>query len=315
MNKILLGAALPALLALGTIHSATAQTVSRIVFQAPVTVNSKTTYSQIFAMNPDGSGVVQLTSANANSYAPSWSPGQQYIAFGRIAAGAPVNQGSLYVMQAKGEAHGGRTFAVAPANSCGGSDWSPDGTKLVYEGTSGNLYIVSVDVVKGKAGTPVLFRSGKYSNPSWSPDGTKIAFWGSDNGNLPFFIKVCDVATGAEISFGVFDPVATIYSNETPQWSPDGSLIAFAGPVTVTETTTSTTTAEEIFIANADGTGTPQQVTYLNSFTIFPTWSPDGTTIAFRSDFSGTASVYSMVLGSNEAKLLHPLANAPDWNP
>jgi Tol biopolymer transport system component len=253
-------------------------------------------------MNTNGSGVVQLTSANANSYAPSWSPGQQYIAFGR--------NSTLYVM----EANRGRTFAVAPANSCGGSGWSPDGTKLVYEGASGNLYIVTVDVVKGKAGTPVLFRSGSYSDPSWSPDGTRIAFWGSDNGNLPFSIKVRDVATGAEISFGVFDPAATIFSNETPQWSPNGNFIAFAGPVTVTETSTSTTTAQEIFIANADGTN-PQQVTDLNSYTIFPTWSPDGTSIAFRSDVSGTASVYKMVLGSNEATLLHSLANAPDWNP
>jgi Tol biopolymer transport system component len=310
MTKILLGAALPALLALGTIHSATAQTVSRIVFQAPVTVNRQGTYSQIFSMNPDGSGVVQLTSANASACGPRWSPGQQYIAFSR-------NQ-TLYVMEAKGEAHGGRTFAVAPA-ALGGADWSPDGTMLVYEGPNGNLYIVPVDVVNRKAGTPVLFRSGKYSDPSWSPDGTRIAFWGCDDGNLPFFIKVRDVATGAEISFGVFDPAAAAgFSNETPQWSPDGKFIAFSGPVTWTVTTkkgASTSTAEEIFIANADGTGNPQRVTYLKSYTIYPTWSPDGTTIAFRSDVSGTPSVYKMVLGSNGATLLHSLANEPDWNP
>jgi Tol biopolymer transport system component len=52
----------------------------------------------------------------------------------------------------------------------------------------------------------------------------------------------------------------------------------------------------------------------LESYTLFPTWSPDGTTIAFRSDVSGTPSVYKMVLGS-KATLLHSLANAPDWNP
>ena len=94
--KILLGAALPALLALGTIDSATAQTVSRIAFQAPVTVNRQGTYYQIFSMKPDGSGVVQLTSASANASGPRWSPRQQYIAFSR-------NQ-TLYVMEAKGEA-------------------------------------------------------------------------------------------------------------------------------------------------------------------------------------------------------------------
>jgi len=311
MTKILFGAALPALLALGTMHDARAQTVPRIVFQAPVTVNRKATYSQIFAMNPDGSGVVQLTSANANSYGPRWSPGQRYIAFGRIAAGAPGDQGWLYVMEAKGEAHRGRTFAVAHANQCGGSDWSPDGKELVYEGPIGNLYIVPVDLAKGKAGTPVLFRSGKYSSPSWSPDGTRIAFWGCDDGNLPFFIKVRDVASGAEISFGVSDPAATRFGNQTPQWSPDGSLIAFAGPAEGT-----TGTACEIFIANADGSDI-RRVTYLKSYTFYPTWSPDLTTptIAFRSDVSGTPSVYKMVLDSNVTTLLHSLANAPDWNP
>jgi TolB protein len=300
MTKILLGAALPLLLFAST-NGAMAQT-SLIAFNAPGTIKGQSSsYLQIFSMKPDGSGVVQLTSANANASAPSWSPGQQYIAFGR-------NQ-TLYVM----EANGGRTFAVAAG--AGGAGWSPDGTKLVYEGTSGNLYIVQVDVVHGRAGSPALFRSGSYSNPSWSPDGTRIAFWGSDNGNLPFSIKVRNVQTGAEISFGVSDPAAAPgFSNMTPQWSPDGNFIAFAGPVTWTVTTTSTSTAEEIFIANADGTGITRQ-TFLQSFTSSPTWSPDGTTIAFRSDVSGTASVYKMVLGSNAATLLHPLAIAPDWNP
>jgi len=305
--KSLFGAALPLLLFAST-NGAMAQT-ARIAFNAPGTGKGQSSsYLQIFSMNPGGSGVVQLTSANANAYAPSWSPGQQYIAFSQ-------NQ-TLYVMEAKGEANGGRTFAVAPL--AGGAGWSPDGTMLVYEGSSGNLYIVPVDVVNGTAGTPALFRSGSYSNPSWSPDGTRIAFWGSDNGNLPFSIKVRNVQTGAEISFGVSDPAAAPgFSNMTPQWSPNGNFIAFAGPVTWTVTTrksTSTSTAEEIFIANADGTGITR-VTFLQSFTSSPTWSPDGTTIAFRSDVSGTPSVYKMVLGSNAATLLRSLAIAPDWNP
>jgi TolB protein len=306
--KILLGAALPALLAFGTIHSATAQT--RIVFQAGVTVtvnkHTSTSYSQIFSMNPDGSDPVQLTSANASAYAPSWSPGQKYIAFSR-------NQ-TLYVMEAIGEANGGRTFAVAPAFYCGGADWSPDGTMLVYEGPDSHLYIVPVNADAGTVGTPVLFRSGSYSDPSWSPDGSRIAFWGCDHGNPPYFLKVRDVQTGAEISF-----VGLSGSCYDPKWSPDGTLIAFTGYVVAgtvtTKKGTSTTYASEIFTANANGTGIMRQ-TYLKSYTFFPTWSPDGTTIAFRSDVSGIQSVYKMVLGSNVAPtLLHSPGNAPDWNP
>lgn len=321
MNKILLGAALPALLAFGTIHSATAQTVSHIVFEAevttPVTVTkghsshtSYTTYNQIFSMNPDGSDVVQLTSANASALGPCWSPGQNYIAFSR-------NQ-TLYVMEAKGEANGGRTFVVAPADATGGCDWSPDGTQLVYEGPSGNLYIVPVDVVNGKAGgPPVLFRLGSYSGPSWSPDGSKIAFWGSDDGNLPFFIHVRDVVGGGEYFFGL--PSG---DNGDPQWSPNGTLIAFDGAVTWTVTTkkgTSTSWGYEIFIANADGSGITRQ-TYLDDAAWFPTWSPDGTTIVFFGEVpSGTTFTEGLytttVLGSHVATLLYSDGYAPDWNP
>jgi Tol biopolymer transport system component len=304
--KTLAAAALPALLAFGAIHSATAQL---IVFDAPVTVTvrkTSTTYAQIFSMNADGGGVVQLTSASASASCPRWSPGQKYIAFNR--------NGTLYVMKA----NGGGTFAVAPGGGC---DWSPYGTNLVYEGTApgDNLYIVSVNAATGRVGTPVLFRSGEYSNPSWSPDGTRIAFWGSDDGNEPFLIHVREAAaTSSEpdlLTFGISDPAAAPgFSNMTPQWSPDGSLIAFSGPVT-TVTTTSTNTANEIFTANAaDGTDITQQ-TFLESFTASPTWSPDGTTIAFRSDVSGTPSVYKMVLGSNVTTRLYSPAATPDWNP
>ena len=39
------------------------------------------------------------------------------------------------------------------------------------------------------------------------------------------------------------------------------------------------------------------------------------TALGFRSNVSGTPSVYKMVLGSNVATLLHSLANDLDWNP
>lgn len=312
-NRInhLLGAVLSLLVTFGLTHSAAAQSTARIAFQERVTVKTPkpVTSYQIFSMNSDGTGVAQLTSASAGALNPSWSPGQQYIAFWR--------QSTLYVMEAIGEANGGRIFPVAPAGNFG-SDWSPDGSRICFLGTSAvgyGLWIVDVNAATGGVGTPILVRAGECFWPAWSPNGTRIAFCSDDGGATQQVVKVRDLATGAEISFGVGP---TDFLNFNPRWSPDGTRIAFSGPVTFTTTsrngTQTTSTGNEIFIANADGTGITQ-VTSLKSFTTFPAWSPDGTALAFRSDFNGTAAIYKMALGSSVVTLLRSGANAPDWAP
>lgn len=97
-------------------------------------------YAQILALNPDGSGLVQLTNAKASSLTPAWSPRQEYIAFARDFDRSNVNN-PIYVMEAVGEAYGGRIFPVTDGSPSGGDsdpDWSPYGTQIVETVTSGS---------------------------------------------------------------------------------------------------------------------------------------------------------------------------------
>jgi len=287
-----LGAVLSLLVMFGITHSAAAQTTARIAFTAPVTDRKKHVTYQIFSMNEDGSGVKQLTSGGG--YFPSWSSDQKYIAFDV--------SGMIYVMDgAKGEFKGGRRFAVVPTSGSG-HDWSPDDTAIVYTGPSDigyGLWLVSVNPATGAVGTPTLLRAGMGFGPKFSPDGTKIAFYGGG------VVRVLDLTTGVEISF----PRSSI----SPSWSPDGTKIAFGGVVCYEGDPPHC--HYEIVIADSDLTGwTP--VTSLQSNTEFPTWSPDGTQLAFSSQVSGSKAIYKTTIGSGTVSLLNDGAvEGPDWNP
>ena len=117
-----------------------------------------------------------------------------------------------------------------PVEAAWGPSWSPDDSKIVFSGTRGgvtDLYIVDAD---GKNLRQLT--NDKYGDlqPSWSPDGTRIAF-ATDRGphtdlaklRIPKWqIAVIDAATGA---VDVLPDQAGL--NLNPQWSPDGSSIAF----------------------------------------------------------------------------------------
>src|ERR1017187_9706105 len=290
--KSLFGAVLP-LLVFASTNGAMAQT-ERIAFTAPASVQTSVkpakyaTYNQIFSMNPDGSGVVQLTSAAASSGGPKWSPDQQYIAF--------VRTNYLIVMRA-------------------------DGTKLIYtnplKSSDGkyhdDIYIVSVNPATGAVGTPALFAPGPSFDPNCSDDGTKVAFDrypASGGGSSSIIVR--DVATGAEYNFSALITTPNSWS-WGPHWSPDGTMLAFEGDVRVTTTTkkgtTTTETPIEVFIANADGSSL-FQVTSTSIGSVQPAWSPDGSSLAFLSN----SGIYTTVLGSGVFTFLHA-GGLPDWNP
>jgi Tol biopolymer transport system component len=312
-SKRLLAAAICGLIVATTLsNDAQAQTVSRIAFSAlvqPVTKGkAPPAYQQIFSINPDGTSSAQLTSASANSLNPAWSPGQRYISFCRT--------NTLYVMEARGELNGGRSFAVCPAGNWG-SDWSPDGAHLCFMGSGSvaGLWTVAVNPATGQADAPVLVRAGDAYWPAWSPDGSRIAICSSYDGGNTQVIVVFNLATGAENSFNVSNSFNSY--DYSPRWKPDGTQIAFSGGIATTTTTrkgTTTSSYNEIFVANPDGTGITRLTDYKN-YSAFPAWSPDGSTLVFRSDFSGASSLYTMPLATGVVTLLRLNANAPDWAP
>jgi eukaryotic-like serine/threonine-protein kinase len=106
-----------------------------------------------------------------------------------------------------------------------------------------------------------------------------------------------------------------------PAWSPDGKQLAFvspcAGPMDLAVTIPPDTA---IYIANADGSEATALPTVPGGDSE-PSWSPDGTQIAFTSLRDGRPLIYVMKLATQSVTLLtepttdFDIARQPSWSP
>ena len=127
--------------------------------------HSLTDQGDIYVMNDDGTGVLNLTRSPHDESAPAFSPDGRRIAFLRQAGGDQ----QLCVMAADGS-------DVRELTSIPGDKrrpvWSPDGRRIALAGFQ-DVYLIDPD---DASAVNLTQRAGTYGPPTWSPDGTALAF-------------------------------------------------------------------------------------------------------------------------------------------
>lgn len=171
--------------------------------------------------------------------------------------------------------------------------------------SKGNIYTMNTD------GTN-LIELTHGDGPSWAPDGTKILFsfglgrWLGDVTDI--YIVDANGANRVNLTQGRHKV------NHSPVASPDGKRIAFASY---------RDDNYEIYVMDADGKNPKNLTLHLDDDTC-PTWSPDGTKIAFglrqvREDILSHSDIFVMNAdGTSRINLTrNPQAfnNDPDWSP
>lgn len=162
-----------------------------------------------------------------------------------------------------------------------GSDWSPDGTRIVYDRETPDTSEIVVADADGS--DPVAIAEG--AAPAWSPDGTRIAYSGP--GGAIWVVN----ADGTDPHPVTDPPASGDPASEEPAfdrnaaWSPDGRSIAYTRVVGVRfapephgEMRTSVS-LQELRVLNEGGS----DVVLTDAYTHLghPDWSPDGSTIVF----------------------------------
>ncbi|HEX9354583.1 MAG TPA: hypothetical protein VF933_12315 [Streptosporangiaceae bacterium] len=226
---------------------------------------------QIYAVNPDGTGLVQLTHVAQGQTAadPAWSPDGRHVAFDSDMSGAP----RLWIMAANGRhAHmvaGDRANAADFLPS-----YTPDGRRLVFSRCVGEpcaIYSIRTDGTHQRALTR-LHTAVFDIRPSVSPDGRQVAFTRFNAHGISGQVYVMRAdGSGAR---AVTPPALEGFS---PDWSPTGKLITF--------TSNCCRPGSNVYVMHPDGTG----IRRLTS-TPFPNnsfqsaYAPQADRIVFASD-------------------------------
>jgi Tol biopolymer transport system component len=167
-----------------------------------------------------------------------------------------VKGGDLWIMNPDGSDQQQVTSGVRVSFR---PSWSPDGTRIAFSALP-DIYIVDVD---GSNLVKLTQRSRDCAagDPSWSPDGRKIVF-----------VDYCPMGKIAVMNIDGSSQ-ATLADGGFPVWSPDGNRIAFAAP-------------QGLSIISADGSGITRIV---DDNVYYSSWSPDGMKLAY-SGFKGIIS-------------------------
>ena len=253
----------------------------KIVFE-----DRQTGIGEIHFMNPDGTGVVQVTDRvdGGWSVSPSVSPDGTKIAFSWLSDPGSL-EWEIYTVNVDGTAL--QKVTNHPAFDGWRPVWSPDGERIAFfsnrddPGTRGEIYTIRGD------GTDLRRLTDDPAddvNPTWSPDGTRIAFASDRTGNREIWIMDVDGSNPVQVTD---DPA----DDDWPAWSPGGDRIAFSRDGV-------------IHTMNVDGTNVTELAPGLAS-----SWSPDGTRLVF--DGNGISIMDAD--GSNVERIRN--GSFPSWGP
>ena len=234
---------------------------------------------KIYTVNPDGTGLVQLTHEPAPRLAarwPNWSPDGSRLLFVRF---NPSNgAGRIWIMNANGTGQHQLT-SDAPGYRDYTPSYTPDGKRIVFTRCSPNdglcaIWIMRADGTHRHLLVPFLTSPTETNNfdPAVSPDGRRITFDRFGFHGIVSQVWVADI-TGRH----AHPLTAAALEAVQAAWSPDGGQIAFASNCCRSQSS--------VYVMRTDGTGVRRLATSKwpnNNFG--PVYAPSGDQIAFSSD-------------------------------
>jgi TolB protein len=238
-----------------------------------------------------------LTRFDAPVLYPAFSPDGARIAFTARLDGSD----DIFVMNLDGT--GLRRLTGHPASESL-PIWTPDGSQIAFISDWRGLptaYLIDVNSPSSAPlWQPITSTRAYFDHFGVSPDRAMIAYVSAQDGKTDIFTRA---RSGSETR------ITELGSAFNPIWSPDSQWIAFesiAGG------------SLDIYIAPADGSAPPINLTDHPAPDYSPAWSPDGRAIAFVSNRTGSDDIYLITVDGRLLRRLTHLSGTnlnPVWLP
>lgn len=250
-----------------------------------VYMSSQNNNAEIYSSDTTGKNQVNLTNSPGDDYWPRWSPDGKQIVFVSKRDG----NAEIYVMNRDGS--GATRLTNDPAYD-DEPTWSPDGKQIAFTSNRDggyNLYIMDLKTKSVEALTHVNF----VAFPDWSPDGTSILYETDSSKNQ--YLAVFDLKTKKEKR--ITSNNSTSYTK--PVWSPDGLSFVCENAVSYEK--------DQVGISIGEyPNGLFESVIEPVGINLQPTWSPNGSQIAFVSYRYGQRDIYIV---SKDGKSIYRVTN------
>jgi Tol biopolymer transport system component len=230
-------------------------------------------HDHLFTIDPDGTGLTQLTDFRTNDSDPTVSPDGRTIAFAheldtgqRVIASIPFAGGAV-------------TWLTDPKLEADRPAWSSDGNSIAFSASGRGIFVMRPN---GAGVRQVVAEGEVFSalDPTWSPDGSHLAFMATTEprcgegceAGLPYDIFRIDIEGSDLVNLTNTPDRSELY----PSWAPDGNVLV----ITVGR---SDPGVPGLYLTDPSGRLRESPIVP-SEYAIDAAWSPDGEFLVFQGD-------------------------------